>query len=146
MISLDVKYKDRKARLDLLMVAGDGPSLMGRDWLGELIPYLTILHSSAYVNFQSLLRKYSELFNEELGLVKGLTVKLQVDVKVQPQFYKPRTVPYALRSRVEEELVRLEREGILEPVTHSEWAAPVVPLVKQDGSVRLCGDYKLTIN
>ena len=55
-------------------------------------------------------------------------------------------MPYALRSRVEEELVRLEREGILEPVTHSEWAAPVVPLVKQDGSVRLCGDYKLTIN
>ena len=35
-ISLEVKYKDRKARLDLLVVAGDGPSLMGRDWLGEL--------------------------------------------------------------------------------------------------------------
>ena len=69
MISLDVKYKDRKARLDLLVVAGDGPSLMGRDWLGELIPDLTILHSSADVNLQSLLRKYSELFKEELGLV-----------------------------------------------------------------------------
>ena len=47
---------------------------------------------------------------------------------------------------MEEELVRVEREGILEPVTHSELAAPVVPIVKQDGNVRHCGDYKLTIN
>ena len=31
-------------------------------------------------------------------------------------------------------------------MTHSEWAAPVVPLVKQYGHVRPCGDYKLTIN
>ena len=70
---------------------------------------------------------------------------MQVDGKAQPRFYKPRTVPYAIQSRVEE-LARLEREGILEPVTHSEWAAPVVPIIKQYGSVRLCGDYKLTIN
>eukprot|EP00731_Ephydatia_muelleri_P025722 Em0017g805a len=100
----------RRASLDLLVVAGDGPSLMGRDWLDS--------------SLQNLLRKYADLFTEELGLVKGVTAKLQVDGKAQPRFYKPRTVPYALRSRVEE-LARLEREGILEPVTHSEWAAPV---------------------
>ena len=69
-----MKYKDKKARLDLLVVAGDGPSLMGRDWLGELIPDFTILHTTADVNLQSLLRKYSELFKEELGLAKELTV------------------------------------------------------------------------
>ena len=55
-------------------------------------------------------------------------------------------VPFALRGKVEEALDRLESDGVLEHVNHSEWAAPVVTVPKRDGSVRLCGDYKVTVN
>ena len=37
-------------------------------------------------------------------------------------------------------------ENIISPVSHSQWAAPIVPVLKSDGSIRICGDYKLTIN
>jgi len=32
------------------------------------------------------------------------------------------------------------------PVEFSQWAAPIVPIVKGDGTIRICGDYKLTVN
>ena len=41
---------------------------------------------------------------------------------------------------------KLIDDGIISPVSFSAWAAPVVPVLKSDGSIRVCGEYKLTIN
>ena len=50
------------------------------------------------------------------------------------------------RDRVKKELDRLLQAGIIEPVQMAEWAAPIVPVVKLDGSIRICGNYKVTVN
>ena len=34
----------------------------------------------------------------------------------------------------------------MEKVTHSDWAAPIVILPKGDSQIKLCDDYKVTVN
>ena len=56
-------------------------------------------------------------------------------------------MPYSLKDLVDEELDRLVTEGTLEPVQFSDWASLFVPVLKADkSSVRVCGDFKQTIN
>ena len=61
-------------------------------------------------------------------------------------FIRPRRVPYALKDQVEKELEKLEKHGVIIKTERSEWASPIVVVPKSDGSVRICGDYKVTIN
>ena len=48
---------------------------------------------------------------------------------------------------MEAELDKLVDQGILAPVKHADWAAPIVPVMKADRkSVRICGGFKQTVN
>ena len=75
-----------------------------------------------------------------------MTAKFHINPDVQPRFYKARAVPYALQPKVEAALKKFEADGVIKPVQFSQWAAPIVPVVKSDGSVCICGDYKVTLN
>ena len=57
-----------------------------------------------------------------------------------------RLVPFALHEEIEDELDQLEAEGIIKPMQFSDWTAPIVPVLKCNGRVRICGDYELTVN
>ena len=62
---------------------------------------------------------------------------------------KVRTCPasaFAIKEAVGREIDRLEEIGVLERVEFSRWATPIVPVPKSDGTFRLCGDYKATLN
>ena len=50
---------------------------------------------------------------------------------------------FPLMSKVALELDRLEQDGIIEKVKrHTDWCAPMVPVIKKTGAVRICVDLK----
>ena len=104
------------------------------------------VHSLTYQHpLEDLLKKHLVVFKEELGCLKGVKAQLLVD-DTNPKFHKPRVVPFGFEEKVEAELDWLQSLGIISPVQFSRWAAPIVSVVKQDRSVRICGDFKVTFN
>ena len=86
------------------------------------------------------------MFDGSLDTIKGVTAHLKLKENATPRFFKPRPVLFALKETIAAELKRLERLGVLEMVEFSDWGTPIVPVLKPDRSVRICGDYKVTIN
>ena len=133
---------------------GNGPSLLGRNWLSKLkldwavVHQLNTSHSTRkqQPQLQAVLDKYAIGFTDSHQAVKTDAAKIYVDNEAIPMYYKSRPLPYVMRDMVDKEIDRLLAEDIIEPVQYSDWVAPVVPVMKADKSVRLCGDYKLTVN
>ena len=51
-----------------------------------------------------------------------------------------------MKSKVEKEIDRLIKCDILQQIESSDWATPIVPILKKNEEMRLCGDYKVTLN
>jgi len=140
-----VKYNNQETTLPLVVVDGSGPPLFGRKWLRNIILDWKEVKAVS-IGLESLLEQYHSLFAEELGTMKNVTAKLSVDPEAKPKFCRTRSAPYALREAIEKNLDRLQNLEVLEKVKYSDWATPIVPVPKPDGSVRLCGDFKVTVN
>ncbi|XP_031422660.1 uncharacterized protein K02A2.6-like [Clupea harengus] len=147
-VEVGVKLNKQTATLPLYIVQGNYPSLCGRAWLEKMrFDWSTIfMISKAEPGLTTVLEKYAEVFKDELGSMKNIMTKLDLKSGSKPRFMKARAVPYALRPKVEAELKSLVESGVLEPVSVSEWATPIVPVIKKNGSIRICGDFKVTVN
>ena len=148
--SLEVKVacEGKEFTLPLLVVKGKGPALLGRNWLEKVRLNWPMIKQLVPMNLEleTVVQSYSHLFNEGLGTLQGIKAKIHVDPSATPVFHKARPVPYAFREKIEQDLERLEKAGTIESVQFSEWATPIAPVMKQDGTVRVYGDYKLTVN
>ena len=118
-LMVKVQYQGQEEELSLFVVAGDGPSLLGRDWLAKLkLEWKHIFNVQAQESLQDVLQRHDMVFKPELGRIKGVGAKLHINTVARPRFYKPRSVLYALRQKVEQELDRLEEEGVILPTQH----------------------------
>ncbi|XP_058449038.1 uncharacterized protein LOC131428999 [Malaya genurostris] len=134
--------------------------LLGCDWLLVLnVDFIRVFrpgtHSVSYCDgrdhyiasaLNDLLKMFSHVFDKRVGKIKGIQASLTVRKDTKPMYVKARSVQFAVRGAVEKEIDQFVSDGIWEMVDHSEWATPVVPVKKTGGRIRLCGDYKITLN
>lgn len=143
-----VEHRNNMHKLVLFVIQGHGTSLLGRNWFAALGINVAGIHTvnRESEDFKQLLRTYSDVFSEELGAQVGRKISIELKPEAKPIFLRFRQVEFALRPLVEKEIDSLVGQGIYEPVEYSDWATPLVPVRKKDGSIRLCGDYRSTVN
>lgn len=152
-IEVNISYKDVKKKVRLIIVKGGCRPLLGRD----ILQYLNILNAltETIANVQiltfdlklkKLLMLYQNLFKNELGKYKYENISINIKQNVRPIFHKPRPIAFAFREGVDKELDRLESEGVITKVDCCEWGTPLVPVLKPNKTIRLCADYKITVN
>ncbi len=157
-ITVQVNTSEGKKNLQLCVVGEkdtEYPSLLGRDWLNEVKLDWRSIFAEHQVNvnktsecvkgLDKMLDKYN-VFDGKQGCVKGVQVKLEVEENSQQKFFKPRPLPFALKDKVADEIHRMVENKVLEKVDYSDYATPIVPVRKPSGDVRICGDYKMTVN
>ena len=108
-----------------------------------------LLHLANAINITSaendIAYRYSELFNG-LGKLKDTKIKLNIGTAVTPIVQSHRRIPFHMRRKVEEELVRLEKLDIIKKVEGpTPWVSPIVavPKPKSPNEVRICIDMRM---
>lgn len=81
---------------------------------------------------------------EGIGCLKTDPVKIVLKEDSQPSAITvARRVPIPILPKVKEELERMKTAGVIEEITRpTPWCAPMVPVMKKSGKVRICVDLK----
>ncbi|XP_065318899.1 uncharacterized protein LOC135926894 [Gordionus sp. m RMFG-2023] len=97
-----------------------------------------------------LAKQFKAVFDGKPGLIRNFAVRLQLKDTAVPKSFPARRVPFPLRRAVELELDRLVAAEILEPIdssiTRVPWATPTVNVRKNNGEIRICADFKVSLN
>uniref|UniRef100_A0A3B3RQE8 ribonuclease H n=1 Tax=Paramormyrops kingsleyae TaxID=1676925 RepID=A0A3B3RQE8_9TELE len=144
-IFVEVLFKGTRNTLPLFIIGGQGTCLLGQDWFEALGISVEGVHRVQFQTMENILTEYAEVF-QDIGVCRMPPISIDIDSMVTPRFFKARPVPFALRPQLDEELDKLVAQGIFEPVRHARWATPIVAVAKKDGGLRICGDYRCTVN
>ena len=82
------------------------------------------------VTLNQILEKYESVLKPGLGKVVGFEAKISVNPEAQPDMSKHAASPLSIERKWKKSWsTYIVQEGTLEPVEHSEWAAPIVAVL-----------------
>ena len=92
------------------------------------------------------INEFPEVTKEGLALLKGIQADIELKPGAQLKFCKNRLIPFTLKEQVEQLIWQQVKDGELEPVESSDWAATIVIVKKKDGGIRIYADFKMKVN
>ncbi|KAF2905267.1 hypothetical protein ILUMI_00918 [Ignelater luminosus] len=92
--------------------------------------------------------KFAAVFSERSNsFIDKFKVELKIKEGTQPILHRAYDMPYALKEKVDLELSKMVKAGILSKVSFSNWASPIVVVPKKNSDeLRICVDFKKTLN
>ncbi|KAJ1526466.1 hypothetical protein ONE63_009599 [Megalurothrips usitatus] len=93
-----------------------------------------------------MVKEYPAVSSPHPGCFTGPPVRIAVPADAQPRYQPCRQVPFPLMNKMEEAIDKKVARGVWVPYQDYRWASAIVPVSKKDGSLRLCADYKGTVN
>ena len=146
-VDVPVELKEQSAVLPAIVVKKGSCNLLGRDWLRHLqLDWKSIFKIQRPEGQIDWAERFPEVFEDKLGKYVGPKAHITQLPNTEPVFLRERSLPLAIKEKVKEAIEGMVHDGILTQTNHSRWATPIVPVVKKDGSVRICGDYRQTVN
>ena len=135
-----------------LLVVDSKRSLLGADAFTNFgikitLP-LEINTVTAASSVSQVMDKFPDLYTRPIGTLNGHEQSMPLIPNAgNIRFWKARLIPYAITDAVTTELRKMESLNIIEPITTSNFgAAPIVPVIKENGKIRICADFKVTVN
>ena len=103
-----------------------------------------LLGRAASVELCLIKRMDSVSIFQGLGLMKCEPVKIVLNENVVPyNLTPPRRVSQPLAPKVEAEIQKMLKEGVILPVEkETDWCSPLVPVLKPNGKVHPCVDFQ----
>ena len=124
--------KSKTGNIEIYVLEGKSDNLLSRD-------------AATYFDFVKRIDEVDEsVYSTDVGSLKCNPVKISLKEDAQPYSqHTARRIPLPLLPKVEAELQRMEKAGVIERITEpTDWCAPIVPVLKPNGSIRLCPDFK----
>ena len=107
-VMVPVRYEQQQLKLPALVVRSQGLNLFGCNWMEAVkLNWDAIFcmdNGNIRTKLKQVLEVHKDIFNPELGTLKGMKAKIYLNEGAQPKYVKARAVPYAMRAHLEQEL------------------------------------------
>ena len=124
-----IRYGNQTAREKMVVFeVQNKPAVLGRNWLSQIrLDWHMLFRVDRPTSPRKTLgtdytKRYPQLFEKGIGTLNGYEARITLRKDAVPKFHRPRPVPYALHRKVDEELDRLQQEGLIRQINRSEWA------------------------